>query len=964
MKLTSLKLVNFRCFQKAEFDLSADVIAICGRNGVGKTAVFDAIEFALLGSIARYTRKPSPPDYLPCRFGSGGVSVRVGLSNQAPQWLEMNRAKGRNARWQLTGSGGWSAHADFLFDFLLDPELSPARRQTETAADYIRSTLILSQHSIRQLVEAEAAERTTTFAFLAGAGAVHRRWEKAEAVLAEAKRKERNEQLRADEAKQVAEELARISAEQEGRVAAIRSQLVDQQITHESFSKALQNAGISVELPPNAEEADSISALIRGVCSERIVLCETRLNSLAEVGAMSESHASRLRQSRQLLVDITNAQSRQQALLAEEKAATERLQALEREIGELEPHISKLKVSVNSLKALQDLQNTHVELVRTLAIAEQEQQRINNELITFRGSIEGLDSDLKSIPSNDVACAQRAERVRSELLNLSTLSQVIPGYSNLLSTVVDQTVRRHALDKAIAALLPDKAALEVQLNSVEQRTGELGRLVAQGKASVDEVTGLAIRLRQLATAKECPLCGHAHASVPALQTAIDQRLSQVPEDLKKASDDFESSSKQQAKLAALVADNRQRLQAWQASLQEAHQERDGAVRMIGGALEQKNHTVAETKRKLLAVEAQIRAVQIQGPQQLTAHDLPGRLHADQSQLAVLEGRRADKAGLREGVRNQATSVSNERLAVEKSLAQYQELVTRLTAEIQAYRTKCGQLGLAEDAPTDASASARQRVSEELSLLQSVQRMAEGYALSGKLAAVEKERCKTRSQLEIAQKITAQIGTKRQALENAGCEIEGWIRLLSEHVNRAVTDRITAHKAEINSLFKAMIPAPYLFEEITMKQEGNDLRLGLRYRGQEEDVGEPQFFLSNAQANVLALSLFLSFTRAQRWAKLETILLDDPVQHLDDLDAVAFLDTLRSVALGGLGPRKQVVISTCDQNLYLLMIRKFGMLESMGLRFTGISLLDRGEAGPEIIYDIGGPLGKRYLREAA
>ena len=142
-----------------------------------------------------------------------------------------------------------------------------------------------------------------------------------------------------------------------------------------------------------------------------------------------------------------------------------------------------------------------------------------------------------------------------------------------------------------------------------------------------------------------------------------------------------------------------------------------------------------------------------------------------------------------------------------------------------------------------------------------------------------------------------------------------------------------------------------------------LELGLRYRGQEEDVGEPQFYLSNAQANVLALSLFLSFTRAQRWARLETILLDDPVQHLDDLDAVAFLDTLRSVALGSLGPRKQVVVSTCDQNLYLLMIRKFGMLESMGLRFTAISLLDRGEAGPEVLYDIGGPSGKTFLREA-
>jgi hypothetical protein len=201
------------------------------------------------------------------------------------------------------------------------------------------------------------------------------------------------------------------------------------------------------------------------------------------------------------------------------------------------------------------------------------------------------------------------------------------------------------------------------------------------------------------------------------------------------------------------------------------------------------------------------------------------------------------------------------------------------------------------------------------------------------------------------------------LNRAEAEVKRWRTLMSELVRRAVTDRVRAHKAEINSLFKGMIPAPYMFEEVTMSQAGDGLALGLRYRNQEEDVGEPRFFLSNAQANVLALSLFLSFARAQRWARLDTILLDDPVQHLDDLDAVAFLDILRSVALGGLGPKKQVVVSTCDRNLYLLMLRKFGMIESMGLKFTGISLVDRGEAGPEVIYDIGGESGRTFLRKA-
>jgi len=149
----------------------------------------------------------------------------------------------------------------------------------------------------------------------------------------------------------------------------------------------------------------------------------------------------------------------------------------------------------------------------------------------------------------------------------------------------------------------------------------------------------------------------------------------------------------------------------------------------------------------------------------------------------------------------------------------------------------------------------------------------------------------------------------------------------------------------------MVPCPYLFEEIEMRRSNRGVHLGLRYRDQVRAPAEPKFFLSEAQANVLALAVFLSFAGSQQWSRLETIFLDDPVQHLDDLDAVAFLDNLRAVALER---RKQVIVSTCDQNLYLLMIRKFRVIGKEGINFRGISLLENGGNAPEVVYDVGGP----------
>ena len=127
-----------------------------------------------------------------------------------------------------------------------------------------------------------------------------------------------------------------------------------------------------------------------------------------------------------------------------------------------------------------------------------------------------------------------------------------------------------------------------------------------------------------------------------------------------------------------------------------------------------------------------------------------------------------------------------------------------------------------------------------------------------------------------------------------------------------------HQLEIERHFRAMIPSPHAFDQIEMQVRENRLELGIRYRNQSSDIGEPYLYLSNAQLNVLALSIFLSLGSKQTWSNVDSLLLDDPVQHLDDLDALSFLDTVRAVALGRFGQKRQIILSTCDRNLYGLM----------------------------------------------
>jgi DNA repair exonuclease SbcCD ATPase subunit len=56
MKLEFVEISGFRGFRdKTRFDLPPGFAVLCGRNGVGKSTVLDAIDFALTGTINKFS---------------------------------------------------------------------------------------------------------------------------------------------------------------------------------------------------------------------------------------------------------------------------------------------------------------------------------------------------------------------------------------------------------------------------------------------------------------------------------------------------------------------------------------------------------------------------------------------------------------------------------------------------------------------------------------------------------------------------------------------------------------------------------------------------------------------------------------------------------------------------------------------------------------------------------------------
>jgi energy-coupling factor transporter ATP-binding protein EcfA2 len=100
---------------------------------------------------------------------------------------------------------------------------------------------------------------------------------------------------------------------------------------------------------------------------------------------------------------------------------------------------------------------------------------------------------------------------------------------------------------------------------------------------------------------------------------------------------------------------------------------------------------------------------------------------------------------------------------------------------------------------------------------------------------------------------------------------------------------------------------------------------------------PSEFFSDAQMNSLAITVFLAGALRQRWSRFKTILIDDPVQQMDEMNVSAFLDLIR-----GLSGQRQFIIFTCSRDFYLLALEKLECLNKtkqgtfLGYRLEGIA----------------------------
>src|SRR5215213_6754454 len=98
---------GFRSLQRIEFNASA--VIVIGPNGTGKTSLFDAIQWLLLGSLPRLSAiaNPRSRDYLVNHWSeTGPASVAAELQTSDRRVYVRRRGNASNSRLELRDSEG------------------------------------------------------------------------------------------------------------------------------------------------------------------------------------------------------------------------------------------------------------------------------------------------------------------------------------------------------------------------------------------------------------------------------------------------------------------------------------------------------------------------------------------------------------------------------------------------------------------------------------------------------------------------------------------------------------------------------------------------------------------------------------------------------------------------------------------------------------------------------------------
>ncbi|OGP59826.1 MAG: hypothetical protein A2162_01560 [Deltaproteobacteria bacterium RBG_13_52_11b] len=288
--------------------------------------------------------------------------------------------------------------------------------------------------------------------------------------------------------------------------------------------------------------------------------------------------------------------------------------------------------------------------------------------------------------------------------------------------------------------------------------------------------------------------------------------------------------------------------------------------------------------------------------------LKGRGERLASAAAEVERARAAVAAASKALESAATQIAaleGLRASVEKQLGTVAETYARLKFNASA----------------NDPARAQQLIFKEQEQLTTLERalfILESSAAADRVTSLEARVITMRQQID---QLTRKLADSESVVESAR-KIDASAKTVA---NEILTEQFDTVMPLLQELYRRLRPHPE-WSEIASD-------FGGRVRGSLNfvvgDGRNPQFLFSSGQRRAAGLAFLLAVHLSRPWCAWESLLLDDPVQHIDDYRAINLTEVLTAVRRTG----EQVIVAVEDPALADLMCRRLRSVgDQIGRRF--------------------------------
>ena len=999
-RIRNVAIEAFRAYRnKQEFDVDADVVVLYGPNGLGKTSFFDALDYICSGRIGRLCRRRIIQKRFIKLARHLGSSARDGyVSMQVSKGTADCSVRRNVADWSAALIDDEEHDRASALQFLTSARWGPKRARIENLERLFRATHLFSQTDPEFMVEFE--QNSTLSPDLVSrmlalddyaSGLV-----KAAAVLAHLdKQIAQNEQQRSVLKARTDEVKSRIQELPEPQDAVQAGRQI-RKVAAELVKEVQAVAGLTVdETEPNVESVREWRAMVESALKD----AQDGLRQLQTI----ESGFAQFDKNRYAIQQTTAELSKLEAVLKAHAAEHKRQQEAKKKLtSSLEQELAILAQAKSRLLALGELGSLQEVFQKTNSSLRQWQQELKRVVSEAEMTTVELQPLLPVAESLRTKAAELAELVRAQSQKIQALSAIqndLPSWDKNRARMINfqqaSVVAQSAVQKANDAIDELKTGIaekEHALAACEQESEQLA-------TNQFELTRLLDEIEVHVENGICPTCGMDHKSKTALIERIHAQKQARPaylEELAKRCGEFRNALKQDRatlvartseqasktselqKIVDKVAEVRESIAVFERAVAEAelpidqqlattvarkiaeektaHQSSQETLkefkselanttkRIIG--LEQKRAQQANARERaeaaIVPLEKQIVALRAKAKElglvlEMTPDELAAETKAAASREAVAEKRIGELAPQIETLAQAVSVVETQINEVMEKIEAVRKDKVRLESELSLYKENAAAVHDRDALTLEAISEHRRLTTDRVDYLEALR----GRCLTLERALDAVQRSAMLAELEAqAQSLAKEKQTLVGAAERIS-EIKNLFVSVKDALDRqsslAVTNHVDAF-GPLTTLIQKRLRAVYGFGDVNLLSKGNEIRVVV---GWESEHVKPADYFSDSQKQILMLSLFLAGRLTQTWSGFAPILMDDPVTHFDDLNAFGFVELIRGLVSTSPGKR-QFFISTCEDRLFELMLKKFSRVEGGAkfYRFEGI-----GRDGP-------------------